>query len=96
MLLVQNDEKLVYKVEMEARQASEFYYLLKLELVAGWDYGEVGTQGYVKPEHFVDDVQFESYTFHPIEETIIGRLEDAGYKRITVEELQIANIESSL
>ena len=99
MLYVQNEEKMVYKVEMESRQPSEFYYLLNLELVAGWDYvnpDENDIQGYVSANMFVEEEQYHSYTFYPMDETILERLKDEGYERVYIEELQIEHIVSAL
>ena len=98
-LYVQNEEKMVYKVEMVARQVSEFYYLLNLELVVGWDYvnpDENDVQGYVGAENFVEEVQYESFAFYPIEETINGRLEEEGFKRVYLDELQIEHLIKSI
>lgn len=99
MLYVQNENKMVYKVEMKPQQASEFYYHLHLELVAGWDYvnpDENDIQGYVGADRFIEDVQLEILTFYPINESIIERLEDEDYKRVNINELQIEHILNSI
>ncbi|MFJ7982302.1 hypothetical protein ACIQ1D_18750 [Lysinibacillus xylanilyticus] len=96
---VQNEEKMVYKVEMVAQQASEFYYLLNLELVAGWDYvnpDENDIQGYVKADNFIEDIQYNSYTFYPWDETITQRLEVEGFKRVKLEDLQLESLVKAL
>ena len=90
---VKNDDKMVYEVSLQ-RHGGAFYHLITLELVCGWDYvnpDENDIQGYVKPERFVDGVQYESLTFYPLDETILGRLEEEGYKRVYLEELGIEN-----
>ena len=90
-VLVQDEDKFVYKVEMVEQQASEFYYLLNLELVCGWDYvsEDSDIQGYVLPENFTEDIQHISLTFYPMNETIIQRLQYDGYKAVDVSELKI-------
>lgn len=98
-LYVQSEDKLVYQVEMKAMQASEFYYLLDLNLVCGWDYvnpDENDTQGYVAPNNFIEEVQNESLTFYPLTETIIERLEEDGYKEVNLRELKAEHIIASL
>ena len=98
MLLVQNEDKLVYKVEMKEQQASEMYYLLTLELVCGWDYvsEDSDIQGYVGAENFVEYVQYESITFYPMIESGLERLEEEGYKKIEAKDLAIENLLASL
>lgn len=99
MLYVQNEDKMVYSVEMKLQQASEFYYHLELTLVSGWDYvnpDENDIQGYVGANKFIEEVQWESYTFYPMEETILDRLKEEGYKRVYVDELQIEHIVNAI
>ena len=99
MLLVQNEDKLVYKVEMKLQHESEMYYLLNLELVCGWDYvnpDENDIQGYVGAENFVEHVQYHSYTFYPMLESGLERLEEEGYTKVDAKDLAIENLLASL
>lgn len=96
-LYVQNDDKMVYSVEMKVRQASEFFYLLELTLIGGWDYitEESDRQGYVSNERFVEDVQYESFTFYPMFETIIDRLKEEGFEKVELKDLQAEHLLAS-
>lgn len=99
MFLVQDEDKLVYKVEMKVQQESEMYYHLNLELVCGWDYvnpDESDVQGYVGAENFVDYIQYHSYTFYPMLESGLERLEEEGFKKVEAKDLAIENLIASL
>ena len=97
-LLVQNEDKLVYEVELKMEQPSEFYGMLGLKLVCGWDYisEDSDRQGYVAPSNFVEDVQYDYVTFLPLYENIIERLEEEGYKKVEANDLAIENLLASL
>ena len=97
-LLVQNEDKLVYEVELKMEQPSEFYGTLGLKLVCGWDYvsEDSDIQGYIAPNNFIEDVQYELITFLPLYENIIERLEEEGYKKIEAKDLAIENLLASL
>ena len=97
-LLVQNEDKMVYEVELKMEQPSEFYGMLGLTLVCGWDYvsEDSDIQGYVAPDNFVEDVQYEYITFLPLHENIIERLEEEGYKKVEASELAIEHILASI
>lgn len=99
MLYVESEDKFVYKVEMVARQKESFYYSLELELIAGWDYvnpDENNIQGYVGADRFTESVQGDYLTFYPMDETILERLDDAGYKPVTLEELKVKGFALSI
>ncbi len=97
-LLVQNEDKMVYEVELKMEQPSEFYGRLSLTLVCGWDYvsEDSDRQGYVTPNNFVDDVQYDDITFLPLHENIIERLEEEGYKKIEANDIAIEHLLASI
>ena len=97
-LLVQNEDKMVYEVELKMEQPSEFYGMLGLTLVCGWDYvsEDSDIQGYVGAENFVEYVQYHSYTFYPMVESGLERLEEEGYTKVEAKDLAIENMIASL
>lgn len=94
-LYVQNEDKMVYRVELKRQGGQGFYFLIELELVCGWDYvapDHNDIQGYVSADRFIDDVQYESLTFYPMDETMVERLEDDGYKVVEMKDLSIEHL----
>ena len=94
ILYVKNESKMIYKVTIgedyytrrNSNINSNTYFTVDLELVAGIDYINPDTsdqQGYVKANKFTDEVQYESFTVYPLDETIKQRLEDEGYTIIS-------------
>jgi len=90
-MYVINDEDLIYKVRIDKQDIVDYgdeksYMIIKLDLVCGKDWIEVnsygGTQGWIPPEYFVDEVQFEQVVCYFYEESIINVLEENGFKEI--------------
>lgn len=81
--VVNEDEKLVYKVGEFETYGNTNYILIELELVAGWDYVNPDyndVQGYVPADRFVEDIQYEYVTQYFLEEGTKEALEQNGYK----------------
>ena len=93
-LYVKNESKLIYKVTIGENYYirknldvnSNTYFTLDLSLIAGIDYinpDENDLQGYVNADRFINDVQYESITIYPMNETIKDRLKEEGYTIIS-------------
>ena len=100
ILYVKNENKMIYKATIgedyytrrNSNVNSNTYFTVDLELVAGVDYINPDTndiQGYVKPNRFIEEVQYENFTVYLLDETIKQRLEDEGYT--IIEELPTIN-----
>lgn len=80
--VIDEDEKLVYKVgEYETFSGSTFLQI-NLELVAGWDYvnpDENDVQGWCPADRFVEDIQFESAIQYFLVEGMKEALEQNSY-----------------
>ena len=80
--VVDEDEKLVYKVG-EFETFSDYEAIqIHLELVAGWDYvnpDENDIQGWCPANRFVEDVQTETVIQYFLQEGMKEALEDNGY-----------------
>ena len=80
--VINNDEKLVYKVgEFETYSNCEAIHI-HLELVAGWDYVNVDyndVQGWCPAENFVEDIQNEIISQYFLVEGMKEALEENGY-----------------
>lgn len=80
--VVNEDEKLVYKVGEFETYGNANFITIELELVAGWDYvnpDENDIQGFVPADRFVEDVQFEYINQYLLEEGMKEALEANGY-----------------
>ena len=80
--VVDEAEKLVYKVgEFETYYGTDFISI-ELELVAGVDYinpDENDIQGYVPADRFIEDVQYEYINQYFLEEGMKEALKENGY-----------------
>lgn len=80
--VMDEDEKLVYKVgEYETYYDYDALHI-HLELVAGWDYvnpDENDEQGWCPAERFVEDIQHETVAQYFLKEGMEEALEDNGY-----------------
>lgn len=81
-IYVENDIKLIYKVEsIEAYDGYDSLHL-NLTLVAGWDYinpDENNVQGWCPASRFVEDVQSETVIHYFIKESMKEALEANDY-----------------
>lgn len=80
--VVNEDEKLVYKVGKFETYGNANFITIELELVAGWDYvnpDENDIQGFVPADRFVEDIQFEYINQYLLEEGMKEALEANGY-----------------
>jgi hypothetical protein len=86
-------DKLIYKVvSFEELWSDELVMDVKMELVAGHDYIDPDwsdQQGYVSHENFTGQIQSDSFTWFPLDETIEGRLADENYKVIDINDYTI-------
>lgn len=80
--VMNEDEKLVYKVgEFESFSNHESIHI-HLELVAGWDYVNPDyndVQGWCSADRFVEDIQFEIVSQYFLKEGMEEALEENGY-----------------
>lgn len=90
---VMNEDNFIYKLlSVEEVDSTEYILCYMLDLVAGYDYinpDESNAQGYTGPEAFVEDVQWDSFTVYPLEESLGERLVEEGYKVININEYTI-------
>ena len=99
MYVINDEEMLIYKVRIDKndivdRGDTSSYMEVKLDLVCGKDWVDVndygGTMGWVAPEHFIDEVQYESVICYFYTESIMAALTANGYQEIK----KLPNIES--
>ena len=79
-MYVKNKDNFIYEVKINRME--ENYFILGLELVAGWDYVDrdnSDTQGYIKAENFNEDIQCDTIVCYFWEESIKDRLLEDGY-----------------
>ena len=80
--VINDDEKLVYKVgEFETYSGHEAIHIY-LELVAGWDYVNVDyndIQGWCSADRFVEDIQSDIVAQYFLVEGMKEALEENGY-----------------
>ena len=75
-------EKLVYKVATYETYSDCTYLQVNLELVAGWDYVNPDyndIQGWCPADKFVEDVQYESVMQYFLKEGMEEALEENGF-----------------
>ena len=80
--VINEDEKLVYKVGIYETYTDTDYLHIHLELVAGWDYVNPDAndvQGWCPAERFVEDVQSEIVSQFFLQESMTEALEANGY-----------------
>lgn len=80
--VMNDDEKLVYKVATYETFSNCTYMQVNLELVAGWDYVNPDyndIQGWCPANKFVDDVQIECITQYFLKEGMEEALEANGF-----------------
>ena len=80
--VVNEDEKLVYKVGEYETFSGCTYLQINLELVAGWDYVNPDcndVQGWCPADRFVEDVQFETALQYFLKEGMEEALEANGF-----------------
>lgn len=80
--VVNDDEKMVYKVGEYETYSNCTYLQINLELVAGWDYVNPDyndVQGWCPADRFVEDVQFEMVSQYFLKEGMEEALEANGY-----------------
>ena len=91
MYVINDDNDLIYEVRIDKRDIVDYgdkksYMVVKLDLVCGKDWVDVnsygGTMGWIPPEYFTDDVQFESIVCYFYEEGILHALEENGYTEV--------------
>lgn len=86
---VVNENKLVYKIVSFESYSNYSSIHWNLELVAGWDYinpDYSDTQGWCKPENFIEDVQSEEVIQYFFEEGLEEALDFDGFKKIEFNE----------
>lgn len=80
--VINEDEKLVYKVGSFETYENTDFILVDLELVAGWDYinsDENDIQGWIASDRFAEDIQYESVNQYFLSEGMKEALEWHGY-----------------
>lgn len=80
--VMNEDEKLVYKVGEYETYYNHNALQINLELVAGWDYINPDyndVQGWCPADRFVEDVQFEMVSQYFLKEGMEEALEANGY-----------------
>ena len=80
--VVDETEKLVYKVSEYETFSDASYLQINLELVAGWDYVNPDyndIQGWCPADRFVEDVQWEVATQYFLKEGMEEALQENGY-----------------
>lgn len=92
-IYVTNLDKFVYEVGIK-KFNGDFEWLITLNLVAGWDYisEESDIQGYVDKYYFVEDLHYEDLILYPLQENVIERLSEEGYKIVKLEDLNLENL----
>lgn len=82
-ILVQSEDKLVYK--LVATRANETSMYLYLELVCGWDYTDPDrsdAQGWIPAKNFIEEAQTEFLVCNIFAESIAGCLRENGFTTI--------------
>lgn len=80
--VVNEDEKLVYKVGEFETYGNADFITFELELVAGVDYinpDENDIQGYVPADRFIEDIQYEYINQYFLKEGTEEALKENGY-----------------
>lgn len=80
--VINEDEKLVYKVGKFETYSNHEAIHICLELVAGWDYvnpDENDNQGWVPADRFVEDIQIDYINQYFLKEGMEEALEANGY-----------------
>ncbi len=80
--VMNEDEKLVYKVGEYETFSGSIYLQINLELVAGWDYvnpDENDVQGWCPADRFVEDVQYEWVSQYFLKEGMEEALSASGF-----------------
>lgn len=91
MYVMNDNEDLIYEVRIDKRDIIDrgddsSYMEVKLDLVCGKDWIDVnsygGTMGWIPPEWFTDEVQFESIVCYFYTESVLSALEENGYTEL--------------
>ena len=81
--VINEDEKLVYKVGKFETYGNANFITVELELVAGWDYVNPDyndVQGWVSADRFVEDIQYEYINQYFLEEGMKEALTENDFK----------------
>lgn len=91
-----NEDKFVYEVGV--KNHGDFEKLITLNLVYGWEYisEESDQQGFVSPDYFVEEVQYNDFAYYPLHESILERLKEEGFKMVKLTDLGLENLLHSI
>ena len=91
MYVINDDEDLIYEIKIDQRDIVDkgdksSYMIIGLDLVCGKDYVDVnsygGTMGWLPPEYFVEDIQYEQKVCYFYTESVLDILAEEGYTPI--------------
>lgn len=92
-VFVMNNDRLIYKLTgFNQIDCEDIGFSFNLELVAGYEYinpDYSDTQGYVTNEAFTEDVQWDTFTFYPLSESLEDAISDSGYEVINITDYKI-------